>query len=503
MLVEIKSPSKAYYSDMTLEESATLLKEMTYINTSAQHLLKRHYHNKLWRYKNADSWQAKLEELKLAVNRTLIFEDEGGRFMRPGSIPYLQEKLTFDIINNIKYPTPKKIAWAKPLPFVLHDYQEISAEKLIEIKHGNVELCTASGKSAILLKVCRETGFKTAVIAPSVSVFNELVEKFELHLGRGNVGKFGDGKKKLGKRITICIGDSVANIKRDTPEWEFFSKLEMMCVDESHTWGADSLEEICHGVLADIPYRMFFSGTQTRGDGADRLLYSIIGKTVHTLTTAEAKEKGYISDHEYCIVETKSSNGNYLSPDALEMKRIHFLGNRNIAEFIANLANASALVCGQQTLVLVEELSQISMLTKLLKVPFAYAHSEKKPARLAELGLEKVDAAESVEKFNKNEVQVLVGTSCIHTGTNIYPTHNTANWVGGTSEIKTKQGTVGRSVRKGEHNPYADKCKPKDKAKIWDFDVTDVYLMSRHLEDRTKYYKESDSPIKRIKLKSP
>jgi hypothetical protein len=153
-----------------------------------------------------------------------------------------------------------------------------------------------------------------------------------------------------------------------------------------------------------------------------------------------------------------------------------------------------------QTLVLVEELSQISMLSKLLKVPFAYAHSESRIDRLTELGLSKVKPAESVDLFNRNEVKVLIGTSCIATGTNIYPAHNTFNWVGGASEIKTKQGPVGRTVRLHNANPYKDKCIQVLTKYIWDFNVYDIPLMSKHLEERVGYYSDSGSEIKYIKL---
>ena len=119
---------------------------------------------------------------------------------------------------------------------------------------------------------------------------------------------------------------------------------------------------------------------------------------------------------------------------------------------------------------------------------------------MSELGLTKVDPDESVRKFNSGECMVLIGTSCIATGTNIFPTHNTVNWAGGSSEIKTKQGAIGRSVRLGSHNPWANKCQPKTNATIWDFDVHDVYVMQRHLEERLSFYKDSGTEIKFIKL---
>lgn len=504
MKIIIQSPTKALIERATQEEIELLRGMLTYTNTANAHLLKRHSQNKWFMVQNRDAWDIRYDELQKKVKQTVLLEENGQLFIRPGSIPYIQGAFALEIENNIQYPTIKKVAWAKPLPFELHPYQQTSVDKLIEAKHGNVELCTGSGKSIILLKICRESGLKTAIVAPSKSIFNELVEKFEYHLGKGAVGKFGDGKKKLDKRFTICIGDSLANIEKDTEEWNFFNKLDMICIDESHTWGASTLETVCHGVFSEIPYRFFFSGTQTRGDGAKTLLQSIVGPTANTLSTKEAVEGGYISPHRYRIIELESSNPNMMISDPLEMKRIHFLRNKNIAAFVTKLVKATSTTYQQQTLVLVEELSQICALKRLLDVEnitVAYAHSESKKERLEELGLEKVNPSESVEKFNKGEVSVLIGTSCIATGTNIYPVHNCVNWVGGTSEIKTKQGAVGRSIRLGKQNKWNDKCTEKKEATIYDFDVSDIHLMSKHLEDRVEFYKESGSEIKYIKLK--
>ena len=226
-------------------------------------------------------------------------------------------------------------------------------------------------------------------------------------------------------------------------------------------------------------------------------MQSIIGPTVHTLTTKEAIEKGYICDHDFRIVDIESSNPNYQSADILKMKRAHFLNNSNIAAFIAKYCNAMAAK-NEQTLVLVQELSQIALLIPQLTVAYAYAHSQTSKKELAEIGLEKTDKSEAVERFNKNEVKVLIGTSCISTGTNIFPMHDTFNWIGGSSEIVTKQGPVGRTVRKTDQNPWKDKCLPQTKKFIWDFDVYDIPAISEQTDRRISYYRESGTEIKRI-----
>jgi hypothetical protein len=97
---------------------------------------------------------------------------------------------------------------------------------------------------------------------------------------------------------------------------------------------------------------------------------------------------------------------------------------------------------------------------------------------------------------------VLIGTACVSQGTNIFANHFTVNWVGGSSLIKTLQGSVGRSVRLYSHNPWKDNCTLKDKCIIFDFDIRDVFVLSRHLEDRISYYELSGSEIRRITLKS-
>jgi|ERR1700677_1239956 len=498
MQFTIDTPTRAYLTGTyTSDDVEGLKKDLTYTNENAAHDVKRHYNNKWLRRKDEDSWQRKLDEMKKKVKNTLVFSENGRLYIRPSSLVYLNPlKYTYDR-PKYNFPIPKKLPWAHMLPFELHPYQELSVEKLIAIRHGNVELCTGAGKSAILLKICRETGFRAAIVAPSESIFSELVEAFEYYLGKGNVGTFGDGKKKIDKRITICIGDSLSNIVKGSPEWEFFSNLDMLCVDESHTWGAETLENLCHGIFAEVPYRFFMSGTQTRGDGTELLLHSIIGPTVHRLTTEEAIKGGYICYHDFAIVELESSNPNYNSNNPLEEKRIHFLNNKNITAFIAKMCN---LTQTGQVLVLVEELSQIAALTKLLKVPYAYAHSCKLNKTLIELGLDKVVKKESVEKFNKNEVKILIGTSCIATGTNIYPMRHTFNWVGSSSEIKAKQGAVGRSVRLGKQNPYKEKCAPKEEVTVWDFDVRDIPSMSHSLQVREDYYRDSGTTIRRINL---
>jgi superfamily II DNA or RNA helicase len=861
MKIVITSPSKAFLVDYTPMEHLELVKLLSYANTAAAYLVKRHANNHVWKSRNLESWESRYQELKAAVNTTLIFFEDGQQFIRPGSIPYITDRINCEVKNEIIYPIPRPMPWAKPLPFELHHYQQEGVSRLLSEKHGNVSFVTGSGKTGCILQVTKELGLNTVIVTPSASIFHEMLEKFQYHFGKQKVGAFGDGKKTLGKQITVAISKSLSNVVEGSPEhailkktevflgdecfpsripiltsngpatisslysrfikgeelfvqslnqtsgefelkrvtnawkkperekllkiaasgftitctedhqllteggwkqakqieagdflfgkrgvgkrssvnfvmnedqeqiflgsylgdgsasvhkngvrmriihsvkqeeylrwkaamfnivdiarikkngysqtpavrfatpvmhtkismtspkggaldevlakldsrglaiwvmddgsysgnryrlhteslpmadqikivtyfkirfglvpkislakkpnktyfylqfdecdserlseiinpylhrsmkyktigdcesfsyiWddrfkshgfvkvssvtEFFPKKELtykrdassyalydLEIDENHnflvgnnggivahnchTLPAESLEKVCHGLLETAPYRFFFSGTPTRGDGTEKLLRSIIGKEVYSIGAAEAVAGGYICPHEYRIVSVPPSNSNFTSNDPLEIKRVHFLNNSNVLRFAAKLANAEARANQKQTLILVEEMSQVSALAALITVPFAIAHSEANKARLLELGLKKVKPNESVEKFNRGEAMVLIGTSCISTGTNIYNVHHCINLQGGISETKVKQGAIGRSTRFARSNPFKNPWPAKTKSIIWDFDVKGIKVLERHLAKRIEYYEQSGSEIKFIKI---
>ena len=500
-MIKIKtvSPTKTLIEECDSSTLNLLCKELTYSDTSVAFNLKKLKENKWLQLNYPDTFRKRKQELEKKLSTCMLKYDHQNNihFFHPGSIPYLQG-FSFEELEKISYPDFRKIAWRKPLPFELYPYQKQSVEKLIEVKHGCVELCTGAGKTAIILTLARELGLNTIIVTPSKSIFLEMLKKFEYHFGKTHVGAYGAGKKKIGKKFTVCVSKSLTMLKEGTPEYDFFANADVVISDESHLNAANTLETTFHGVLKDVPYRFFLSGTQVRGDGKDKLLEAIIGKKVYELSTKEAVDGGYICPVKFFVFETTSKDSKKYK-DPLKAKRKQFLYNSNIADITAKIANGAWKHSQESTLILVEELEQIKMLTDRLDVPYEYVHSASK-ADATKFGLETRKVDETVEAFNRGVVKVLIGTSCIATGTNIYCTHNTVNWVGGSSEVRTKQGAVGRSVRILENSEYADLHKPKPFSKIYDFKITNVPLMESHLNKRIKMYKETDKNIKYIKV---
>jgi superfamily II DNA or RNA helicase len=498
--INIESPTVCFLENPSSDEISILKDSLTYNDTSAAFNLKALKENRWLQSNHPHTYQIRKQELESKLKTCMLqFDSKTQKYhFHPGSIPYLSDQFNFQTKNKINYPKPSKMVWKKPLPFDLYPYQKESVEKLLEVKHGCVELCTGAGKTAIILSLARELGLKTVIVTPSKSIFLEILEKFEHHLGKTNVGAYGANKKKLGKNLTVCVSKSLTMLKPDTEEYDFFANADVVIGDESHTLAAETLETVFHGVLKNVPYRFFLSGTQVRGDGKDELLESIIGKKVFSLTTKEAIDGGYICPVRFIIFETTSKDIKQYK-DPIKAKRNQFLYNSNIADIAAKIANSAWNQAQESTLILVEELEQIKMLKERLKVPFEYVHSASK-ADANEFGLDTKKVDETVEMFNKGEIRVLIGTSCIATGTNIFPTHNTINWVGGSSEVKTKQGAVGRSVRILEKSIYKQYHKSKPISKIYDFRISNVQLMENHLQKRISMYKETSDDIKYIRI---
>jgi len=315
-----------------------------------------------------------------------------------------------------------------------------------------------------------------------------------LRLGKALVGGYGNGKKDLKKPITIAISKSLTLIKKGSEAEKFFKNKQVMEIDEAHQFASSTLDKVCNGVLGDVPYRFLVSATQVRGDGTLPVLQSIIGRRVLDMNIEQGIKGGFLCPLDFTIIKTISPSTKK-KRDPIECKRVHFLYNTNIAKIYSQLANAMWEQRGESTLILVEELVQIQMISKMLKVPFTYIHSASKKDA-AEYGLLKVDLKTELERFNMGEVKVLIGTKSISTGTNIFPTHNVLNWAGGSSEVVTMQGTMGRSTRKLELSKYKDFHKPKPLSRIIDVDVTDQTLLGKSLSKRIGFYELTGEKVK-------
>lgn len=477
-------------------------KLLTYRDKTVERTLREHKKASWKRDRYGDEWYEAMEaKLTMERDKCLLWGDpETGDAMTYAG---MRDLLTtafgarFEDCVEYRQVGPQK-PWAS-VPLPLREYQEKALQALVEERHGGVEVGTGLGKSYVILHLAKHYALPTLVMAPSKSIASQLFDMLTKHLGPSEVGMYGGGKKQIDKRVTVAIYAALAKVQEGSDAYEKFRLADVLIVDESHLTPAETIDEVCMGLAANAAYRFFFSATQTRNDGAELLLKGITGPMVYRMTVADGIEKNYLADMAFKVFKVTSDApvGNSNNPN--DQTRRHLLYNPKVNALAAEIANRAFFQLGQRTLILVDELPQINALGPYLKVDYEFAHGgipylSSSERRRKEMGYEvrdlrdilperfhRPDVDGAVERFNKGDLPVLVGTSAICTGTDIQMAHNLIFIQGGKSEIKFRQG-VGRGTRRilGK----------KEHCNVVDFDVQNVPVLHRHSMNRVRIYEE-------------
>ena len=471
-------------------------KFLTYRDKKVERLLREHK-KASWKRERYGEERYDGETASLTVRRDpcLLFRDDQGFFTYAGLGDEVAKTFGADFEDTVEYPETGHLPWKK-VPPQLRPYQAEALETLLGGKHAGVEVGTGLGKSLIIASLVQRLGLRTVVIAPSVSIASQLLTLLTDCFGKARVGMYGDGKKQI-KHITVAISAALTKVVPGSDVWGELSAAQVFIADESHLVPAETIKEVCTGLFVGVPYRFFFSATQTRNDGSELLLRGITGPMVYRMTVEDGIKAGFLADLSFKVFRVTSTAPSY-GDDPNDLTRRHLLYNPSVNALAGAIATRAALQLNQQTLILVDELPQIVALEPYLRVEFEFAHggipymSAKDRAR-AEKGYEvrdlrnilparfhTSDVVDQVARFNAGKILVLVGTSAICTGTDIQAAHNLILIQGGKSEVKFRQ-AVGRGTRRVPGR--------KEHCTIVDFDVTNIDTLHRHAMERASTYR--------------
>lgn len=509
-MITLLEPTLARF-DSSYSESTTLRRltsQLKYIDKKVEYDIKRFKANAHWYVKDQDSeaaYHEELDRLKKARTKSLLFEDEEGYYTYSGVAASLAHEFGDKVEVTYTLPAGGSLPYFLKPRYEPRYYQTQAHDKLIETAHlgpRRVEIGTGLGKSTIIRMLCKSVALKTVVMAPSANICNQLYRDFVEHFGKRYVGKFGDGKKESDKLITVGIDDSLTRIEPGTEHWKNLSSAKMFIADESHLVPSETLAKVCLGLCKTAPYRFFFSATQVRNDGLDLVLNGITGETVFSMPVRQGIEEGFLSRPHFKIINTTSA-AETRTTDPGRLTRVHLYYNEKVIKAAADLANRFVKHMKRPTIILVEELEQFTALLPYLKhdVKFAHGPLDAKRKKLIPAEYHSDDPSDLVEEFNLGNIPILVGTSCIATGTDLQAVEALIYLQGKSSEIKTKQ-AVGRATRGGLNsfvfNPWTGTQK-RDCIYV-DFDVTNVDLVHRHSLIRKSYYNELFGPAEEVDI---
>lgn len=472
------------------EYNESVRRFLTYSDRQVMYQISKLKKNIRWRAGDPDGFTKRMDALKQEMNRCLAFPDpeNPGQYCTYSGLRQDLENLmgwkTADAVRDIGQV--KTIPWANK-PHELRYYQKEAVEALEAIGHGGIELPTGAGKSLIIAQLCKNTPVQTVIVTPLSAITHQLYKDFVSWFGVKFVGKFGDGKKQIGKMFTLCVAHSLTRLKPGTPEWEFFSKAKTVIWDESHTTGAETFEQVCAGPLKDVPRRFFVSATQMRTDGSEQLLRGITGPIVYRKDFQELVDQGYLKRPTFKVFNVPLVG--FSSSDIKTEQRNQLYLNHHVNQLAADIAQKAIKLANRQTVIIIDEFKQFMALKNYIHEPFEFVHGgandreDASGVRLRDYLPEQYwdsDAEGAIQRFNEGKTKLLIGTSAISTGVDLRPVGCLIYLQGGLSEIKIKQ-AIGRGTRVVENLP-------KD---FWviDFKVVGSPAMTRHADQRMEIYR--------------
>jgi superfamily II DNA or RNA helicase len=500
--LSVRTPAYVTLDGLTPVQVESCRRFLTFSDKGVQYLLTRHKQNRWFKANEPEKWLARLEELKAQQKRCLLFESVGkpqleecGQYFTYSGLKQdLMAHLRIDVSETlVEYPDPKPMAWASP-PHMLRPYQVEAAYLCEQHKHCAISLPTGSGKSRVLMELCKRYGLPTIIMAPTKSIAGQLYRDMVKHLGKKYVGMYGDGKKELTKLFTVCIAASLTRVDEDSPAWKWFSTCKVFIADESHMCPADTLEQVCMGVSRLAPYRWFFSATQTRNDGSQMVLKGITGPVVMDLTLKDLVDQGYLAKPLFRMMKVPS-NSSFSSMDVQKMTRKHLFCNPDVLRMAAKVANSVIKEHGHRVLILVDEVSQFPLLQPLLKYESRFAHGGVTKENRGTLSPDywKSDPTDLVARFDNGEFPILVGTGVISMGTDVKSPETVIFLRGGSSVIDIPQ-SVGRGTRLFTFPDGRQK-------KSFNFVDFDVHLNDDKYSDSSEWEEDAEiSPLHRHAL---
>jgi superfamily II DNA or RNA helicase len=418
--------------------------------------------------------------------KSLLFQDTHGYYTYSGLASMLTKATGLPVVRTYELPVWGKVEWWTEPEHTPRWYQSKSVDLLAPLdgsrSHGAVELATGLGKSYAMALLLKRIGLPAVVMAPTLSIANQLLADFRKWFGREKIGQFFDSKKQSDKFFVVAVDASLTKIKRGDKHYENIANKKVMVVDESHLFCAETLEQICFGLLKNIPYRYFYSGTQLRSDGLGLLLDAIIGDVVLEVDVKQGVDEGHICGYKAFMWNCKSKC-EIDTDDPMKATRLHLRYNQDINDHAVKLAKY-AVGKGWRVLILISEIEQFQYLMKagILDVGVGFAHGEgvkKEQKEWLPKEYHKSDPMAIISDFDAGKFPILVGSSAVQIGSDIKSVNCIINLFGLTSEVQIRQGVIGRGTRK---------FPGKTHFVINDYCVTNNEKLLTHAKKRIKIY---------------
>jgi superfamily II DNA or RNA helicase len=280
----------------------------------------------------------------------------------------------------------------------LKPFQQEAMDVILTKEFGTVSAPTGSGKTVMALFALSQRKQPALIVVHTKDLAHQWVDRVEQFLGipEEEIGYIGGGKKKIGKRVTVALVQSLYRCAEDVS-----GKIGFLIVDECHRCPSRTFTEAV--AVFDSKFMLGLSATPWRRDKLSKVIFWHIGDVHHKVEKSNLIASGDVLRAEVITRETDFKP--YYDPVNDYSRMLSELTadddrNRQIAQDISHEAEISHGIC----LVLSDRKKHCESLITLLR----YKHHVK--ADLLTGDLSDKQRKEVLIRLNTGKIKVLVAT---------------------------------------------------------------------------------------------
>lgn len=181
----------------------------------------------------------------------------------------------------------------------LKPFQQEAVDKMLFRDMGTLDAPTGSGKTVIALDLVAIRKQPTLIVVHTKELLNQWIERIHKFLGipKDEIGIVGNGKKKIGKQVTVALVQSLYKIALDVAP-----HIGFLIVDECHRTPSRTFTEAVSAF--DCKYILGLSATPWRRDRLSKLIFWYVGNVVHEVDKENLVESGDVLKAEVIPRET-------------------------------------------------------------------------------------------------------------------------------------------------------------------------------------------------------
>ncbi len=242
---------------------------------------------------------------------------------------------------------------------ILKGYQVQAVNDLLSRDSGVLQAPTGSGKTVMALAVVAERKQPTLIIVHNKELLSQWIDRITTFLGipKDEIGIIGNGKHRIGKKVTVGIINSIYPIAHDIKQ--YFGHI---IVDECHRTPSRTFTEAVSAF--DCKYMFGLSATPYRRDGLTKLIGWYLGRKVD-VQQSDLTENDIVLDVEVITKPTDFMPRCDPSQEYTQMLS-ELTGDRSRNRLIANTVIKEASNGGGTCLVLSDRKSHCEALSKFL-----------------------------------------------------------------------------------------------------------------------------------------